>query len=152
MESTKCEPNRCCSVGGNSLKFYSNGHLLLLLAATEPANLPATRSLNYRLTAASLDCSPSTCLRQSPIISVTVILCPLPPNIPDKEFFWQPHSDRHPQPVHEAFLGYAQRERLARTLFYDFPVTPTSEMHSGHKAPLYLRQGPLLLTGRAASY
>jgi hypothetical protein len=22
------------------------------------------------------------------------------------------------------FLGYAQRERLARALFYDFPVTP----------------------------
>jgi len=22
------------------------------------------------------------------------------------------------------FLGYSQRERLARTLFYDFPVTP----------------------------
>jgi hypothetical protein len=22
------------------------------------------------------------------------------------------------------FLGYAQREQMARTLFYDFPVTP----------------------------
>jgi hypothetical protein len=49
---------------------------------------------------------------------------PLPPNLPNKEFSGSHTAIGTHSRFTRQFLGYAQRERLARTLFYDFPVIP----------------------------
>src|SRR5271170_2923054 len=87
------------------------------------SNLLATRS-QERLTAAHLCFSPSTCLRQSPTNSV---------HCNPVSFAAQMYPTGNVLATHTAigthsrftrqFLGYAQREHLARALFYDFPVT-----------------------------
>ena len=130
--------------------MYSNGRLLLLFACDRTSNLPATRSPE-RLTAAAL-------------VFFTLYL-----------FATEPDNFGHCNPVpfaakiyltrslsgsHTAigthsrftrqFLGYAQRERLARTLFYDFPVTLTSDAWGTRKDHFLHGKGGFVLPGRAA--
>jgi len=58
-----------------------------------------------------------TCFRQSPINPVHCNPVHRRQSYATVTHCW-PHSDRHPQPFTRQDLGYAQRERLARTLFW----------------------------------
>ena len=125
MGLTEDESNRYCSIGGNGLKLYSNGRLSIAIGCDRTSNLPATRSPE-RLTAADL-------------LVFTLYLfatesdkfghCnPVPfaaKNVPRKEFSGSHTAIGTHSRFTRQFLGYAQRERLARTLFYDFPVILT---------------------------
>jgi hypothetical protein len=56
---------------------------------------------------------------------------PFAANVPNEEFSGSHTAIGTHSRFTRQFLGYAQRERLARTLFYDFPVTPLNEMLFG---------------------
>jgi hypothetical protein len=72
----------------------------------------------------------------------------LPPNVPNKEFSGSHTAIGTHSRFIRQFLGYAQRERLARTLFYDFPVIRLHEMPFGRERPLRWKR-PLYFDGQS---
>jgi hypothetical protein len=107
------------------------------------SNLPATRSLE-RLTAANFNFSPSPVCDRARQIRSAVILCLLLPKCTQQETFLATYTaiGTHSRFTRQ-FLGYAQRERLARTLFYDFPVTPDMRCFLDHKGRFVRQERPL---------
>ena len=123
MSTTKEEPNRNCSVGGNGLKLYSNGRLHCY-GCNRTNNLPVTCNPE-RQTAANLISFFTLYLfatesdKSGPLLSCVFAA----PMYLTRSFLATHTAIGTHSRFTGQFLDYSERAQLARTMLYDFPVS-----------------------------